>query len=397
MKMRNTQSIKNIDILCFGGEDWWYKNQAHIDMQLMRRFSKSGTVLYVNSIVMQKPNIGEGKMFFRRLVRKTKSILTGLKMSHAGFWVYSPLTLPVHHIGWLRRLNEIILRIQLLLVTHKLGMRNTMVWVACPAACDTAIKMKRELLVYQRTDRHEEYLNVDYDTISKYDQELKAQADMTIFVNSQLYKQERWQCKKAINLDHGVDFETFASAIRHPEKPLDIASIPKPIAGYFGEIDEVKLDIDFIEEIADLLPEVSFVFIGKASLKFYRLADKKNVWLLGHKPYEQIPHYGKCFNVALLPWIQSHWTEAANPIKIKEYLALGKPIISTPVFTQIEQYRDVAYVANTPEEFAHCIVKALSEDSPERIAVRRKKVQYDTWDSKAQIIIKELFGNNKLA
>jgi len=380
-----------IDVLCFGGEDWWYKNQAHIDMQLMRRFSKLGTVLYVNSIVMQKPNINEGKIFFKKLVRKTKSVVKGLKMSHAGFWVYSPFTLPVHHIGWLRRLNEIVLPRQLLLVSRKLGMWDAIIWVACPVACNTAIKMKKGLLVYQRTDRYEDYPNVDHDTVRRYDQQLKAFADMTLFVNKLLYEQEYSQCKKAFFLDHGVDFDLFALADQDRTKPQDITSIPKPIAGYFGELDEHKLDICFLENMVDLLPKISFVFVGNASPKIMHLGEKKNVWLLGKKSYEQIPHYGKCFDVAILPWTQNKWTEAANPLKIKEYLALGKPLICTPVFTQIEQYRDVAYVANTPEEFAHCIVKALNEDSPKRIAARRKKVQYDTWDSKAELVLHELF------
>lgn len=82
---------------------------AHIDMQLMRRFAKMGVTVYVNSIVMQKPKLAQGRKFIEKLVRKTKSIFTGLKKSDAGFWVYSPFTLPVHHLAWARPLNEIIL------------------------------------------------------------------------------------------------------------------------------------------------------------------------------------------------------------------------------------------------------------------------------------------------
>ena len=383
------------DIICFGGEDWWYCNRGHIDMQLMRRYARYGTTLYVNSIVMQKPNIREGKMFFRRLLRKVKSIFTGLKVSDAGFWVYSPFTLPVHHLSWARPVNEIILRWQVHRVVHKLRMSKPIIWVACPAACDTAIKMKNAFLVYQRTDRYEEYPNVDPDIIRKYDQKLKTTADLTLFVNSSLFIEERSQCKNAFFLDHGVDFELFASADQDKSVPQDIAPIPKPIAGYFGEIEEVKIDIHFIEKIADLLPEVSFVFIGKPSLKFLRLAEKKNVWLLGQKPYEQIPHYGKCFDVAILPWRQNRWTEAANPIKVKEYLALGKPFVSTPVFTELKQYRDITYIGRTPEEFAARIKQALREDCPEQVAIRRKKVEKAGWESKAELVLDTLFSKNE--
>lgn len=382
--------MRSINVICFGGEDWWYHNRGHIDFQLMRRFAKSGTTLYINSIVMQKPKLSEGRKFIKKLIRKIKSMLTGLRKSDAGFWVYSPFTLPVQHLDWLRPINEAILRFQLRLVAKKLKMHNPIIWVACPAACDVALKMKKAKLVYQRTDRFEEYPNVDAETIREYDHKLKTNADLTIFVNQALFQEESSRCKKALFLDHGVDFDVFA--FTDQEKPLDIVSISKPIAGYFGALDEHKLDIDFLEKMIDLLPEISFVFVGKASPKFSYLAERRNVWLLGQKNYEQIPQYGKYFDVAILPWIQSRWTEAANPIKLKEYLALGKPIVSTPAFTQVQEYLDVAYVANTPKEFAESIKQALSEDNPERVDERRKKVCTSTWDSKAQLVLDELFG-----
>ena len=148
---------KKVDVLCFGGEDWWYHNRGHIDMQLMRRFSQLGTTVYVNSIIMQKPNLAQGRNFIRKLIRKTKSILTGLRKTDIGFWVYSPLSLPVHHVSWARGLNQAILHYQIRRVTRKLGIRHPVVWVACPAACDVAVKMRKSKLVYQRTDRFEEY------------------------------------------------------------------------------------------------------------------------------------------------------------------------------------------------------------------------------------------------
>jgi glycosyltransferase involved in cell wall biosynthesis len=136
---------------------------------------------------------------------------------------------------------------------------------------------------------------------------------------------------------------------------------------------------------------MSFVFVGEASSDIDGLQKRKNVWLLGKKPYEQVPHYGKCFDVAIMPWQQNRWIEVCNPIKLKEYLALGKPIVSTP-FLELEKYQDVVYRAGSPKEFADGIKKALVEDNYERIAIRRKKVQASTWDSKVELILGELFG-----
>ncbi len=381
----------NTHFICFGGTDWWYHNRAHIDKQLARCFSEIGPTLYVNSIVMQKPNLTEGRRFLEKVVRKTKSIFKGLRKTEIGFWVYSPFTMPVHHIRGLRQLNEKLLRLQLWIVTRILGIKNPVVLVACPAACDAAINMKKRKLIYQRTDRFEESEGVHSETIKQYDQKLKTTADITIFVNKTLYNQEYNQCKNAFYLDHGVDFEKFALAEKDPNIPSDIVNIPKPIIGYFGAVDGHSVDIALAAKIAELLPEMSFVYIGTVSSDCSELTAKRNVWMLGQKDYEEIPNYGRCFDVAILPWIQNRWTEAANPIKVKEYLALGKPFVSTPVFTQIQEYLDVAYMANTPEEFANCIQKALNEDSPERITARRKKVEKDTWKSKADRVLCELF------
>lgn len=382
--------MKRTDVVCFGGGDWWYHNRAHIDMQLMRRFAKIGTVLYVNSIVIQKPKFGRGGNFSGKFLRKAGSILKGLSKSGEGFWVYSPVTLPVHHISWARPLQELLLRIQIKNIMRKLKIQDPIIWVACPGACYTSMRLSKRKLIWQRTDRWEEFPDVDADAIVTYDRKLKAKADLTVFVSSLLYEEEREQCKNAFYLDHGVDYEMFAQAHEDSWIPPDIAAIPKPIVGFFGGIDDHTFDMAFMEKVVDLLPQMSFVFVGSTSADVTELQKRKNVWLLGQKPYEQIPYYGKCFDVAIMPWGQNQWIEACNPVKLKEYLALGKPVVSTP-FAELQTYRDVVYKAKTPRGFSECLIRALAEDNPIRTAARRKKVEKSTWDSKAQTILEQLF------
>jgi glycosyltransferase involved in cell wall biosynthesis len=168
--------------------------------------------------------------------------------------------------------------------------------------------------------------------------------------------------------------------------------IRKPVIGFFGGIDEHTFDILFMEKVIKLLPEMSFVFIGKASIDCSGLIAQKNVFLLGQKPYEEIPHYGKCFDAAIMPWRQNRWIQACNPVKLKEYLALGKPVVTTP-FAELQKYHEVAYEAQTPEQFVTCIKKALQENCPDRIAARRRKVMQSTWDSKAEMVLTALFGS----
>ncbi|MBN2180466.1 MAG: glycosyltransferase [Sedimentisphaerales bacterium] len=392
--MTDIRDAAKIDVLCFGGEDWWYHNRGHIDMQLMRRFAQKGKALYINSIVMQKLNIGQGRKFIQRFARKAKSIFNGLKKPSENFWVYSPFSLPVQHIGWAKPINELLLRSQIGCVKRRIGMDVSVVWVACPPACDMAIKMKKKKMVYQRTDRFEDFPGVDIEKVKSFDRELKTKADLTIFVNQKLYEEEAGQCKKAFYLDHGVDFEMFASPSQNTAGLSDISDIPKPIIGFIGSIDECNPDIEFLGKVADLLPHMSFVIIGREQTDCSALRARKNVRMLGQKAYELIPDYGRKFDVALLPLRQSRWAEAVNPLKLKEYLAMGKPVVSTP-FPQLNDYLEIVYEAKTPESFAACIERAISEDNPELMDKRREKVKDSSWDSKAELVLNELFENKQ--
>jgi len=382
-------------VICFGGEDWWYHNRGHVDMQLMRRFARLDTVLYINSIVMQKPTpekaTAGGKSLWEKLHRKSKSILKGLKRIEDNFWVYSPCSLPLHHYKWGRSLNKLILNCQMSMIKRKLGIISPLVWVACPAACEVALRMKKEKLIYQRTDRYEEYPNIDSAIIRKYDEELKHEADLTVYANNSLFEEEKSQCKRAVYLDHGVDYELFAQGLNGDELPEDIRNVKRPLIGFFGGIDNHTLDLPFLEAVVQKLPEMSFVLIGHSSADLSNLKKQSNITLLGQKPYEQIPAYGRCFDVCIMPWRQNRWIQACNPIKLKEYLCLGKPIVSTP-FPELHKYTTLVYQAVTPEEFAQEIRRALGEDSKEWINARRKKVKDSTWESKAELVISELFG-----
>ena len=117
----------------------------------------------------------------------------------------------------------------------------------------------------------------------------------------------------------------------------------------------------------------------------------KGIWFIGQKQYELVPEYGKRLDVMLLPLRQSKWAEAVNPLKLKEYLALGKPVVSTS-FPELNKYKDVVYNADAPDAFAECIKTAISQDNQDLINKRKAKVRDASWDSKAAIVLKELFG-----
>lgn len=110
-----------------------------------------------------------------------------------------------------------------------------------------------------------------------------------------------------------------------------------------------------------------------------------NVSLLGQKPYEQVPEYMASFDVLVIFGNQGEWFKASNPIKLKEYLAVGRPVVSTP-FAELSYYEDLVTIAEDADEFVNGILQALNENDPELVRKRRKRVENETWTYKAEQI-----------
>jgi glycosyltransferase involved in cell wall biosynthesis len=380
-----------IDVVCFGDNDWWYHNRGHMDIQLMRCFAKQSRVLYVNSIVIRKFNVQEGMMFLRRLVRKLRSIMRGMKsVDIENMTVYSPFSMPVHHIRFARSINEKVLSLQIRHCMRWLNMENPIIWVACPGAAKAAVTLPHCKIVYQRSDRYETFPGVDSKQVAQYDKFLKKHADLVVYVNRELMRQEESECKKAIYLDHGVDYDFFSKANQDNEIPDEMRRIPHPIMGFYGSIDDHTSDLSLIEKLADLLEDVSIVLIGDSSIDLSTLARRKNVYLLGKKPYEQIPYYARCFDVCFMAWRENEWIKACNPIKLKEYLAIGKPIVSTP-FNELDKYKDLVYSASSAEAFAEAVRRACNENDATLVSARKNRVSYSSWSAKATEVLNTLY------
>jgi glycosyltransferase involved in cell wall biosynthesis len=371
-------------VVCFGGVDWWYHNRGHYDVQMMRQLSERLPVLFVNSIGLRIPAVREGAMFRHRLARKLRSVRQGLVRVRPNFAVLTALALPGAAGSFARRR---VVPWQILRATGRLGIERPLVWVAVPTAADALDGLPTTGLVYQRTDRFESFANVDRVRIAALDRRLKRRADLTLFCSGVLYDEERSACRVAAFVDHGVDFEVFAAAGDGllPE-PADLASLPRPRAGFVGGIEQHTFDPDLFRSVAQRLPHVHFLLVGDCTLP----ADwcgLPNVLMLGKRPYEQVAAYMAACDVLIMPWNRSPWIHACNPVKLKEYLAVGRPVVSTP-FDELQRYAGLVRVASGDEEFAAQLVRAL--EAPGDPRPRRERVREETWTAKAERVLAEL-------
>ncbi|MCR9218322.1 MAG: glycosyltransferase, partial [bacterium] len=188
--------------------------------------------------------------------------------------------------------------------------------------------------------------------------------------------------------DHGVDFDRFEQAGTSSRDPEDVAPIARPRIGFVGGIDSHTFDPALYVKVARSMPDAQFVLVGGCSLAD-GWCDLPNVHHLGRKPYDQVADYMASFDVLIMPWNQSDWIRACNPVKMKEYLAVGRPVVST-WFPEVERYRDHIAIAIGPDEFVACIRHAI--ESPGDPEPGRKRVESHTWQNKASEVWDRLQG-----
>jgi glycosyltransferase involved in cell wall biosynthesis len=187
-------------------------------------------------------------------------------------------------------------------------------------------------------------------------------------------------------VDHGVDFELFDDAARKPRIPAELLGLEHPIIGFFGNIDGNTVDRTLLDDVIQSRPQYRFVLIGSMTGDFEILRRHPNVINIPQRPYRAIAYYGAVFDVCLMPWLENEWIEHCNPVKLKEYLALGKPVVSTP-FPELKQTPSLCYEASGAEAFACAIDRALEEDSPSRRRRRRAWAAQHSWDSKFSLVL----------
>lgn len=368
--------------VCFSAQDWWYHNRAHSDFQLMRRVAAQRRVLIVNSIGMRMPLPGRSTHPLRRVVRKLRSVAKFVRRPLPGFYVMSPLPLPLYGSRFGRWASAVLVRTQVRVVCRALGLRTPVIMVTIPTAWDVVRPLRRRALVYNRSDRHSAFPESDRAVMETMERGLLESADHVLYVSSALLAEEReFTGDRAHFLDHGVDLDHFRR-VPAERQPADLRAIPGPRVGFFGALDDFVVDFDLLERVARDLPEVSLVLIGDATGPMDRLTRHPNVHWLGFRPYERIPAYGSGFDVAIMPWLDNSWIRHANPIKLKEYLALGLPVVSTD-FAQLEGYADRVRVAKNGESFVEAIRATLSDGGPMNSEKLRASVSDADWAARA--------------
>jgi glycosyltransferase involved in cell wall biosynthesis len=180
----------------------------------------------------------------------------------------------------------------------------------------------------------------------------------------------------------GVDVAHFASArSANLQLPREIAALEQPVIGYYGVIDE-RIDYDLLRHLAESLPEAALVMVGPVvKVDPNELPQAPNLHWLGQRQYAELPAHVKGFDVCLMPFALNEATEYINPTKTLEYMAAGKPIVSTAVSDVVHNFTPVVAVARSPEEFVTAVRAAIEAPSAELIARGLEQARANSWES----------------
>ena len=187
---------------------------------------------------------------------------------------------------------------------------------------------------------------------------------------------------------HGVDYEHFSRALSGGlAVPADIADIPHPRLGFFGLIRD-WVDLDLLAKVARRRPDWHIVLLGDSTIDLTPYRGLANMHFLGRKPYDQLPAYCQQLDVGLIPFKINDLTLAVNPIKLREYLAAGLPVVSTPL-PEVKLYEHLVELAESATEFEEAIDRSLDQNESDR-QHRAAAMSEETWPAKVQEITQRL-------
>jgi UDP-galactopyranose mutase len=266
-------------------------------------------------------------------------------------------------------------------------------WYYTPQALRFSDHLSPDAVVYDCMDELSAFKNAD-PALPRLERELMRRADLVFTGGQSLYNAKKHQHHNIHPLPSSVDVNHFAAARRCKDEPGDQAGIPHPRLGFFGVLDE-RLDVPLLAGLADARPDWQFVMIGPVvKIDPAELPRRTNIHYLGPKSYSELPGYVAGWDVALLLFARNDATRFISPTKTPEYLAAGKPVVSTSITDVVSPYGDLDLVriADSVGDFVGACEAALAESAGPRRTKADAFLRNMSWDAtwgKTALLLKQ--------
>ena len=363
------------DIICFAN-DWGADplSKKHV----MKRLAQKNRILWVNSLHNRRPQLA--KKDARRVAQKLREFFRGVRTAQPNIWQVTPLYLPFLGSAWVRRLNRSLLRFQLRHALRRLRFRDHITWTFSPTSADVVGTLGESLVIYHCVDEYAAFSDAARE-IESAEKLLLKKADLVLVSSVPLLEKKRAFNAQTYLALHGVDYEHFRRAVEDstPVAP-ELLDLPRPILGFHGLLAD-WVDLELIAGIARSRPEWSIVLVGRADTDITSLQNLPNVHWVGHRPYALLPTYLKGFDVALLPFLCNELTRNANPLKLREYLAAGLPVVAAPL-PEIIRFKGLVSLASTADEYVSQVEGILARGRGGPSSDRSDKMVGESWETK---------------
>lgn len=372
------------DIIYFGN-DWYAENKTsshHIAEQL----SKSNRILYIECPGLRAPK-ASGRDF-KKLFSKVAKSFRRPKSVNDNLRVYTLFQIPFHRFAFVRLINRFLIVSVIRLLSRTSGFTQPLLWFVVPHLFMVPGRVASKGVVYYCIDDYAALPDIDVPQVTAMDAEMTRKADI-VFIASATLLDKKIQLNEHVHISpHGVDFDHFNRVYRGEtgDVPDDVSHLENlPVIGFFGLI-EGWIDLELIRHIAMHNSNWHILMIGRVAVTKNICQGIPNIHFIGRRPFEQLPAYTAVFDVAILPYKLNAQVINSNPIKLREYLAASKPVVSVR-FPQVEDYADVVEIADNAEQFTAAIARSLSNDSPERQLARVDSVRNFTWEARVREIL----------
>ena len=367
------------DHICLASIDWRYLWQG--PQEIMTRFAKAGgRVIYVNHAGIRRPYLED----WRRLTGRLMDWMGrpgGRDVPEApGVTVISPIVLPFPWSRMARFVNALAFARQLPGIAERNRLKHPVVWsfVPTPFAIDSlrALRSVRSVAIY--------YCVADFEALSDRPREMMRSEDRLLRDVDIVFAGGRVLAGRFAGRHDRVVLAPFSVGDhffdhRHPE-PADIGAIPRPRVLYVGGLHR-HVDRELLAVVMSRLPHVQFVFVGPKVSGDWDIEAFANAHFIGRRSYASLPAYIDAADVGLVPYQLSRFTETVWPTKLHEYLARGKPVVSTPLReVELLGYPSVDVSIGSGAENMALAIETLIAHRDDRSEARRELAREYSWD-----------------
>jgi len=361
----------------------WHEDHTS-NHHVLRELAKTRRVLWLNSLGTRRPSLASGRDL-GKIKRKLAEFARGAVQVEHDLWVATPLVLPLPHSAVAVRANRQIIRATIRRLRRQLEIDDFHLWSFLPTTADYVGTLGESLAVYYCVDEWSTFTALDAEATIAAERRLLERVDVTFATSQALVESKRPYAKLTRFAPHGVNHAAFAQALSDDlDVPADLARIPRPRLGFFGTLRDL-LDFPLIEGFAKLRPDVHVVLIGQRHVDLSALDALPNVHFLGQRRHDALAAYCKGFDVGWVPYRIDDDVKYINPLKLREYLSAGVPVISTSM-PEVLPYQHLCHIADTPEQTAAAMDLALGEGSLYDRVTRSRAMQSETWAARVAAI-----------